>query len=111
MWELVSRRSHHPVKIFPFGEINEGAAEAEVMIYGTVEYGFKAGGGDRKEWAARVEMVKGGEGDWKMRLYQVYLVSECGVLLCFMGCRELLGNLGADVEVDRIRERRSRGFC
>ena len=85
MWELVSSRSHHPVKIFPFGEINESAAEAEVMLYGTVEYGFKAGGGERKEWAARVEMVRGeadGKGDWAMRLYQVYLVSV--VFLCVL---------------------------
>lgn len=74
MWELISSRSHHPVKIFPFGEISDGSAEAEVMIHGTVDYGFKAGGRERKEWAARVEMVRG-EGGWKMRLYQVYLVS------------------------------------
>lgn len=85
MWESVSSRSHHPVKIFPFGKVDESAAEAEVMIYGTVEYGLKAGGGERKEWAARVEMVReevDGEGDWAMKLYQVYLVSV--VFFCIL---------------------------
>ena len=83
MWELVSSRSHRPIKIFPFGEVNESAAEAEFMIYGTIEYRFKAGGVEKKEWAARVEMVReeaDGKGDWAMRLYQVYLVSV--VFLC-----------------------------
>lgn len=84
MWEAIAGRSHHPIKIFPFGEINESAAEAEVMLYGTVDYKFKAGGGERKEWAARVEMVRDGEGEWKMRLYQVYLVSVVFFPLCFL---------------------------
>ena len=89
MWEHIASRSHHPLKIFPFGKINEGAAEAEVMIYGTVEYGFKAGGSERKEWAARVELVReeaggDGEGEWAMRFYQVYLVSVVFLLWVFV---------------------------
>ena len=47
-------------------------------MYGTVEYGFKAGGSLTKEFAIRAELVRDGadgEGDWKVRLYQVYLVS------------------------------------
>lgn len=79
MWSAVSSRSHHPTKVFPFAPISE--SEAEVMLYGTVEYGFKAGGGDSKDWAARAVLVKDGSegerGGWKMRLYQVYLVSCC----------------------------------
>lgn len=54
------------------------------MIYGTVEYGFKEGGGEGKDWAARALLVsngsKGASGDlggWKMKFYQVYLVSAC----------------------------------
>ncbi len=83
MWESVSSRSHHPLKIFPFGRVNESAAEAEVMIHGTVDYGFKAGGSERKDWAARAELVgeeADGEWDWAMKFYQVYLVSV--VFLC-----------------------------
>ena len=48
------------------------------MIYGTVDYGFKAGGRERKEWAARAELVSeeaDGERNWAMRFYQVYVVS------------------------------------
>lgn len=55
------------------------------MLYGTVEYGFKEGGVDGKDWAARVLLVNNGSdnevggasglGGWKMKLYQVYLVS------------------------------------
>ncbi|KAL9075313.1 MAG: hypothetical protein Q9161_001690 [Pseudevernia consocians] len=79
MWSAVSSRSHHPTKIFPFAPVSE--SEAEVMLYGTVEYGFKegGGGGEGKDWAARAVLVKdegGGLGaGWKMRFYQVYLVS------------------------------------
>lgn len=40
MWEKVESRSHTPTKIFPFG----GAEADEVMIYGVVKYGLKAGG-------------------------------------------------------------------
>ena len=85
MWESVSSRSHHVLKIFPFGKVNEAVAEADVMIYGTVDYGFKAGGSERKEWAARAELVReeaGGEWNWAMRIYQVYLVSV--VFLCIL---------------------------
>ena len=77
MWSRVSTRSHHPLKIFPFDSpATAGHPEQEVMIYGTVEYGLKAGGSDRKEWAARAVLASletGGE--WRMRWYQVYLVS------------------------------------
>lgn len=69
MWTAVRARSHHPLKIFPFG-INA----TEVMLYGTVSYEFKAGGSASKDWAARAELVEKGEG-WKLGMYQVYLVS------------------------------------
>lgn len=78
MWSAVSSRSHRPTKIFPFAPISE--SEAEVMLYGTVEYGFKEGGSDGKDWAARALLVKdgsggelGGLGGWRMRFYQVYM--------------------------------------
>ncbi|KAF1842921.1 uncharacterized protein K460DRAFT_314682 [Cucurbitaria berberidis CBS 394.84] len=67
MWERVSSRSHQPLKIFPFGD---GADE--VMLYGTVKYGLKAGGESGLEWAARAHLVKE-DGMVKMDFYQVYL--------------------------------------
>ena len=80
MWSAVSSRSHHPTKVFPFAPVSE--SEAEVMLYGTVEYGFKEGGSDGKDWAARALLVNssseggvGGLGGWRMKFYQVYLVS------------------------------------
>lgn len=78
MWSAVSSRSHHPTKIFPFAPVSE--SEAEVMLYGKVEYGFKEGGSDGKDWAARALLVNSGSkdeldglGGWKMKFYQVYL--------------------------------------
>lgn len=72
MWEKVSSRSHRPIKIFPFGSYSD-----EVMLYGTVEYGLKAGGNSGLDWAARAHLVKNEEdgGKVKMDFYQVYLVS------------------------------------
>ena len=64
------------------------------MLYGTVEYGLKDGGSDGKDWAGRALLVKRGEEDsngWRMRFYQVYLVS----------CRFSFRNEGFDgVEAD-----------
>lgn len=69
MWSAVTSRSHNPIKLFPFGPNN-----AEVMIYGTVEYVFREGGKAKKDWAARAVMAKAEDlGAWKMSLYQVYL--------------------------------------
>lgn len=69
MWEKVASRKHKAVKIFPFGPNSD-----EVMLYGTVQYGLKAGGESGIDWAARAHLVKDG-GRVKMDFYQVYLVS------------------------------------
>jgi hypothetical protein len=69
LWEKVASRSHNPIKIFPFG-----AYADEVMLYGTVKYGMKAGGENEVDWAARAKLVKE-DGKVKMAFYQVYLVS------------------------------------
>lgn len=69
MWEKVSSRKHDPTKVFPFGPNSN-----EVMLYGKVEYGLKAGGSSGKEWAARAILTEE-EGKVKMSFYQVYLVS------------------------------------
>lgn len=69
MWEKVASRSHKPIKIFPFG-----ANSDEVMLYGTVDYGLKAGGSNSVDWAGRAHLTNK-EGSLKMDFYQVYLVS------------------------------------
>lgn len=69
MWEKVSRRRHHAIKIFPFGPSSD-----EVMLYGTVEYGLKDGREAAVDWAARAHLVKQ-DGTVRMDFYQVYLVS------------------------------------
>jgi len=38
MWAAVASRLHTPARIYPFG-VNS----TEVMLFGTVEYGFKDG--------------------------------------------------------------------
>ncbi|KAI4920199.1 hypothetical protein J4E90_002340 [Alternaria incomplexa] len=68
MWEKVSTRTHKPLQVFPFGPKSD-----EVMLYGTVKYGFKAGGESSKDWAARAHLVKEDGGKVKMNFYQVYL--------------------------------------
>jgi hypothetical protein len=74
MWEKVSTRAHKPLRVFPFGPKSD-----EVMLYGTVKYGFKAGGESSKDWAARAHLVKEDDGKVRMDFYQVYLVrhSSC----------------------------------
>jgi hypothetical protein len=69
MWAAIRARRHTVVKVFPFGPLSK-----EVMLYGTVTYEFKDGGEGKVPWAARAMMVQNGEA-WKMKFYQVYLVS------------------------------------
>lgn len=75
MWEKVASRKHKAVKIFPFGPNSD-----ECMLYGTVQYGLKAGGESGVDWAARAHLVKDG-GKVKMDFYQVYLVSAHYLIL------------------------------
>ena len=85
MWEKVSSRAHAPLKIFPFGpDANE------VMLYGTVKYGLKAGGESSKDWAARAHLVKDGEGTVMMDFYQVYLVRHTASAGIVLGGLELI---------------------
>ncbi|UPX12900.1 uncharacterized protein EKO05_0003433 [Ascochyta rabiei] len=67
MWEKVASRKHKAIKIFPFGPNSN-----EAMLYGTVQYGLKAGGESGLEWAARAHLVRDA-GKVKMDFYQVYL--------------------------------------
>jgi len=69
MWEKVAKRSHKPTKIFSFGSGSD-----EVMIYGTVDYELKDGKSTTVDWSARAHLAHE-DGELKMDLYQVYLVS------------------------------------
>jgi hypothetical protein len=71
MWTHVSKRLHKPVRIFPFGP-----NASELMLYGTVAYELADGRKTEVEWAARAQLVKNEEGEWKFALYQVYLVGS-----------------------------------
>ena len=92
MWVHVKSRKHTLAKMFPFGvnatDDGKGKVE-EVMLYGSVEYGLKNGKELHLDWAARAELVgsKDGAEGWKMRRYQVYLVS----LLVLGAARDWLG--------------------
>ena len=68
MWDKVASRSHRPLQLFPFG-----ANPNEFMLFGTVEYGLKAGGSSAKDWAARA-ILNEEDAAVKMSFYQVYLV-------------------------------------
>lgn len=68
MWDNVASRSHRPLKLFPFG-----SNPNEFMLFGTVEYGLKAGGSSVKDWAARA-ILNDEDAAVKMSFYQVYLV-------------------------------------
>lgn len=70
MWEAVSSRLHTPTAIFPFGP-----NATEMMLHGTVAFELKDGRKAEVPWAARAELVKVAEEDWKMSFYQVFLVS------------------------------------
>lgn len=72
MWTAVESRKHTVPKIFPFGNNAD-----EFMLYGTVDLGLKNGGSASLEWAGRAKIVKSsGDGKWRMKFYQVYLVSR-----------------------------------
>lgn len=69
MWEKVSSRSHHPIKIFPFGPQSN-----ECMLYGTVDYQLKTGGTASVPWGARAVLTtEGPDGVVRFKDYQVYL--------------------------------------
>ena len=75
MWAAVESRKHTVPKIFPFG----GDSNL-FMLYGTVDLGLKNGSESHLEWAGRAELEKStSDGKWRMKFYQIYLVSiYCG---------------------------------
>jgi hypothetical protein len=98
MWEKVSSRAHAPLKIFPFGP-----DASEVMLYGTVKYGLKAGGESSKDWAARARLVKDANGKVMMSFYQVYLVRHSASACAgFGGFRLTSGSRIREHRPDRV---------
>lgn len=68
LWEKISARSHRPLRIYPFGN-----NAREVMIFGDVEYEFRAGGKGGLQWTARGTMETTDDGRVVWRDYQVFM--------------------------------------
>jgi hypothetical protein len=86
MWAAVATRKHTLQQVFILAGSGKDAEPKELMLRGTVEYGFKDGGKGRKEWGAYARFQVGGEGkELQMEEYQVYLVSRFDTLDCCRG--------------------------
>jgi hypothetical protein len=70
MWDAVASRKHTLQKVYPFGSGSD-----EVMLYGSVALELKNGGSADIEWAGRAELEKSADGKYRLKFYQVYLVS------------------------------------
>ena len=81
MWTKVAKRSHKPLRVFPFPMTSSASGEGqELMLHGTVSYVLKEGDKAVNDvpWAARATVVK--EGDKvRMSAYHVYLDSAAMV--------------------------------
>jgi hypothetical protein len=86
MWDAVSSRKHTLDKVFPFGSGSD-----QVMLNGTVALELKNGASAEIEWAGKMELEKGTDGKYRLKFYQVYLVSLTSFLeekmLIFIGYR------------------------
>ena len=76
MWTAVQSRRHVVTHIFPSDLSGDGTSPQELMLRGTVKYGFKEGGEGGKEWGAYAKLVQASSGVWKFAEYQVYLVGS-----------------------------------
>lgn len=63
-------RDHAAVRFFTFGK-----EDLELMCNGTVDYMFEDGSTHAREWAARYEIVKVGNGELKFKRVQIFAVS------------------------------------
>jgi hypothetical protein len=89
MWTAVSQRKHTIRKVFPFG-----ADGREVMLYGDVEYELRSGDKATVEWAGRAELEKSAHnGKYRMRFYQVYLVSWPSTSINTLFCSSIFVSL------------------
>lgn len=76
-WEKVATRKHVVGGIF----LSPSKPDEELMLYGTVDYGMKDGTSKLGvEWAARMLLSKNDDGRYKVKWYQVYIVSESRTL-------------------------------
>lgn len=75
MWDTVVSRSHHPIAVFP-GSI-KSSGELEIMLHGTVTYGYHDGRECKDiEFATRGLLVTEKDGKTvKWKRYQAYMVS------------------------------------
>lgn len=77
-WEKVSKRKHVCNGVFPSAD----KPESECMTWGTVDYGFKDGSTKEGiQFATRLQLAQDSKGEWKIKFYQVYIVSELVVSL------------------------------
>ncbi len=79
MWEKVSSRLHTVLEVFPFGKDSNN-----IMLHGTVNYGFESSNSMTLEWAARAHLVHEQE-QAKLDFYQVYIVRSSLMTLRFVG--------------------------
>ena len=70
MWSVVASRKHTIYKVFPYSNTS-----SEFMLYGSVALGLRNGTNIDVDWAARADVVKSADGKWRMKFYQVYMVS------------------------------------
>lgn len=70
MWDAVASRKHTLQKVYPFGSDSD-----EIMLHGSVALELKNGGSADIEWAGRAELEKSADGKYRLKFYQVYLVS------------------------------------
>jgi hypothetical protein len=70
MWSVVVSRKHTIYKVFPFS-----SNATEFMLYGSVALGLRNGANVDVDWAARANIAKSEDGKWRMKFYQVYMVS------------------------------------
>lgn len=73
-WTGIVKREHHVKGVFHAGE-------GEIMLYGDVRYEKETGEASVVDWAGRMGLEMVGE-EWKIRFYQVYLVSSLRWLQC-----------------------------
>jgi hypothetical protein len=67
----VSVRQHRVHKVFI-----TPSADSELMFHGIVSLAFKNDTEAVVDWSARAELARGVDGKYKMKFYQVYLVSK-----------------------------------
>lgn len=72
MWDGVKARVHMPLKVFPFGFVQE-KDNYEVMISGTVEHFKTDGTSVKKDMAVRARYVDEGGEKWVIGYLQVWL--------------------------------------